>query len=127
VVKCTGADRDAAGNVVAVHCEYYPDSKSGSAGADKYKVKGNIHWVCASSAYRAEVRLYDRLFRVPHPGAGDRGFVDDINPDSKRILSACLAALKDTRARIVSSSNGTATSWPIARIRSPERRYSTVR
>jgi glutaminyl-tRNA synthetase len=98
VVKCTGADKDAAGNVVAVHCEYYPDSKSGTAGADQYKVKGNIHWVCASSAYRAEVRLYDRLFQVPHPGAGDRNFVDDINPDSKRILSACLEpALKDAR------------------------------
>jgi glutaminyl-tRNA synthetase len=98
VVKCTGADKDAAGNVVAVHCEYYPESKSGTAGADKFKVKGNIHWVCARSAYRAEVRLYDRLFRVPHPGAGDRSFVDDINPDSKRVLSACLEpALKDTR------------------------------
>ena len=98
VVKCTGADKDAAGNVVAVHCEYYPESKSGTAGADKFKVKGNIHWVCARSAYRAEVRLYDRLFRVPHPGAGDRSFVDDINPDSKRVLSACLEpALKDAR------------------------------
>ncbi len=98
VVTCTGADKDAAGNVVAVHCEYYPESKSGTAGADKFKVKGNIHWVCARSAYRAEVRLYDRLFRVPHPGAGDRSFVDDINPDSKRVLSACLEpALKDAR------------------------------
>jgi glutaminyl-tRNA synthetase len=98
VVKCTGADKDATGNVVAVHCEYYPDSKSGTAGADRFKVKGNIHWVCAGSAYRAEVRLYDRLFRVPHPGAGDRNFVDDINPDSKRVLSACLEpALKDAR------------------------------
>jgi glutaminyl-tRNA synthetase len=98
VVKCTGADKDAAGNVVAVHCEYYPDSKSGTAGADRFKVKGNIHWVCARSAYRAEVRLYDRLFRVPHPGAGDRNFADDINPDSKRVLSACLEpALNDAR------------------------------
>jgi len=98
VVKCTGADKDGAGNVVAVHCEYYPDSKSGTPGADKYKVKGNIHWVCANSAYRAEVRLYDRLFRVPHPGAGDRSFLDDINPDSKRVIGACLEpALKDAQ------------------------------
>jgi glutaminyl-tRNA synthetase len=98
VVKCTGADKDAAGSVVAVHCEYYPDSKSGTPGADKYKVKGNIHWVCANSAYRAEVRLYDRLFRVPHPGAGDRSFLDDINPDSKRVIGACLEpALKDAQ------------------------------
>ena len=98
VVKCTGADKDAAASVVAVHCEYYPDSKSGTPGADKYKVKGNIHWVCANSAYRAEVRLYDRLFRVPHPGAGDRSFLDDINPDSKRVIGACLEpALKDAQ------------------------------
>jgi glutaminyl-tRNA synthetase len=98
VVKCTGAEKDAAGNIAAVHCEHYPDSKSGTAGANEYKVKGNIHWVCASSACRAEVRLYDRLFRVPHPGAGDRSFLDDINPDSKRLVSACLEpALKDAR------------------------------
>ena len=99
VVKCTGAEKDAAGNVTAVHCESYPDSKSGTAGADQYKVKGNIHWVCARSAYRAEVRLYDRLFRVPHPGAGERSFLDDINPDSKRLISGFLEpALKEARA-----------------------------
>ena len=98
VVKCKGSDRDAAGNIVAIHCDYYPDSKSGTAGADKYKVKGNVHWVCANSAYGAEVRLYDRLFRVPHPGAGDRNFFDDINPDSKRVIEACLEpSLKDAR------------------------------
>jgi glutaminyl-tRNA synthetase len=96
VVKCTGAEKDAAGNVVAVHCEYYPDSKSGTSGSDKYKVKGNIHWVCAKSAYRAQVRLYDRLFKVPHPGAGERNFLDDLNPDSKRLITAYLEpSLKD--------------------------------
>ncbi len=68
VVKCTGCDKDAAGNVVAVHCEYLPDSKSGTPGADAYKVKGNLHWVSAAHAYECEVRLYDRLFRVPVPG-----------------------------------------------------------
>ena len=90
VVKCKGAQRDAAGNLVAVHCDYYPDSKSGTPGADKYKVKGNIHWVCAKSAYQAQVRLYDRLFRVPHPGAGERNFLDDINPDAKQVITAYL-------------------------------------
>jgi glutaminyl-tRNA synthetase len=98
VVKCTGAEKDAAGNVVAVHCEYYPDSKSGTPGSDKYKVKGNIHWVCATSAYRAQVRLYDRLFKVPHPGAGERNFLDDMNPDSKRLITAYLEpSLKQAR------------------------------
>jgi glutaminyl-tRNA synthetase len=90
VVKCTGADRDASGNVVAVHCEYRPDSKSGTPGANQYKVKGNIHWLSAAHAYRAEVRLYDRLFRVPHPGAGDRDFLRDLNPDSMRTIQAYL-------------------------------------
>jgi glutaminyl-tRNA synthetase len=90
VVKCKGAQRDAAGNLVAVHCDYYPDSKSGTSGADQYKVKGNIHWVCAKSAHRAQVRLYDRLFRVPHPGAGERNFLDDINPDASKLITAYL-------------------------------------
>ena len=68
VVKCTGCEKDAAGKVVAVHCEYMADSKSGTPGADTYKVKGNIHWVSAAHAYECEVRLYDRLFRVSVPG-----------------------------------------------------------
>jgi len=81
---------------VAVHCEVYPDSKSGTPGADQYKVKGNIHWVCAQSAYRAEVRLYERLFRVPHPGAGERNFADDLNAESKKVIAAYLEpTLKD--------------------------------
>jgi glutaminyl-tRNA synthetase len=90
VVKCTGCDKDASGKVTAVHCEYMPDSKSGTPGADTYKVKGNIHWVSAKHAYPAEVRLYDRLFRVANPGAGDRDYIADLNPNSKEIINACL-------------------------------------
>lgn len=96
VVKCIGADKDEHGNVIAVHCEYMPDSKSGTPGADNYKVKGNLHWVSAAHAYASEVRLYDRLFAVPNPGAGDRDFLLDINPDSVRVIQAQLEpALKD--------------------------------
>jgi glutaminyl-tRNA synthetase len=51
------------------------------------KVKGVIHWVSADCGLRAEVRLYDRLFRVPVPGAGGADFRADINPDSLRILT----------------------------------------
>jgi glutaminyl-tRNA synthetase len=83
VVKCTGL-RDG-----VVHCTYYPDSKSGTPGADKYKVKGNIHWVSAKHAYPARVHLYDRLFSVPNPGT-ERDFIDDLNRDSKRTLTAQL-------------------------------------
>jgi glutaminyl-tRNA synthetase len=86
VVKCTGCDKDAAGNVTTVHCEFMPDSKSGTPGSDAYKVKGNIHWVSAAHALEAEVRLYDRLFVVPNPGAGDTDFLTQMNPDSVKVL-----------------------------------------
>ena len=98
VVKCTGCDKDASGKVTAVHCEYLPDSKSGTPGADTYKVKGNIHWVSAKHACRSDVRLYDRLFKEASPGAGDRDYLEDLNPDSKQVISVCLEpALKDAR------------------------------
>ena len=81
-----------------MHCNYYPDSKSGTPGADKYKVKGNIHWVCAKQRLPGEVRLYDRLFKVPHPGAGERDFLDDLNPDAKKVITAQLEpALKQAQ------------------------------
>lgn len=98
VVKCLGSEKDAAGNVTTVHCEYLPDTKSGTPGADSVKVKGNIHWVSAAHAYSAEVRLYDRLFKEAHPGAGDRNYLDDINPDSVKTITAQLEpALKDAK------------------------------
>jgi glutaminyl-tRNA synthetase len=97
VLKCTGADKDAGGNVTAVHCEMFADSRSGTPGADAYKVKGNIHWVSARHACKAEVRLYDRLFAVPHPGS-ERDFLEDMNPDSKKLIQAfCEPALKDAK------------------------------
>jgi glutaminyl-tRNA synthetase len=99
VVECTGCDKDAAGNVTAVHCNYFADSKSGTPGADNYKVKGNIHWLSARHAYGCEVRLYDRLFSVPNPGAGERDFLLDINPNAKQVISAQLEpALKEAAA-----------------------------
>ncbi|HQA11396.1 glutamine--tRNA ligase, partial [Zoogloea sp.] len=98
VVKCTGCKKDADGKVTAVLCEYLPDSKSGTPGADTYKVKGNLHWVSVEHAYAAEVRLYDRLFAHAYPGArreGDpedmeRDFLDDINPASLTVITAQL-------------------------------------
>ena len=96
VVKCVGCDKDADGKVIAVHCEALPDTKSGTPGADSIKVKGNIHWVSVAHAHAADVRLYDRLFKVPHPGAGGGDFLDDINPDSLRVIRAQLEpALKE--------------------------------
>ena len=98
VVKCTGFEKNATGNVTVVHCEYLLDTKSGTAGADAVKVKGNIHWVSAQHAYAAEVRLYDRLFKEAHPGAGDRDYLDDLNPDSLKVITAQLElSLKDAK------------------------------
>ena len=81
------------GNVTAVRCNYLPDSKSGTPGADTYKVKGNIHWVSAQHAHAAEVRLYDRLFKVPNPGAGGTDYLGDINPASRKVITARLEPL----------------------------------
>jgi glutaminyl-tRNA synthetase len=98
VVKCTGFEKDANEKVTTVHCEYLPDTKSGTPGSDSVKVKGNIHWVSAAHAYECEVRLYDRLFKDPHPGSGDRDFLDDINPNSVTTITAQLEpSLKDAK------------------------------
>ena len=88
VVECTGCDKDAAGNVVAVHCTYFPDSKSGSVGSATYKVKGNIHWVSAAHALEVEVRLFDRLFSEAQPDAGGRNFLSALNPAAKEVVRA---------------------------------------
>ena len=97
VVTCTGCEKDAEGNVIAVHCDYLPDTKSGSPGAEGVKVKGNIHWVSVPHAHAGEVRIYDRLFRAPHPGR-ERDFLEDLNPDSKRVITAQLEpALKEAK------------------------------
>ncbi|HVB49685.1 MAG TPA: glutamine--tRNA ligase/YqeY domain fusion protein [Burkholderiales bacterium] len=94
VIECTGYD-EASGTV---RCKYFPDSKSGTPGANDYKVKGNIHWVSAQHACAAEVRLYDRLFKEAQPGAA-RDFLDDLNPASKTLLTAQLEpALKQAQA-----------------------------
>ena len=53
-------------------------------------MKGNIHWLSARHAYPCEVRLYDRLFKAPHPGSGDRDYIKDLNPDSKKTIAAQL-------------------------------------
>ncbi|BDB30260.1 MULTISPECIES: glutamine--tRNA ligase/YqeY domain fusion protein [Cupriavidus] len=90
VIECTGVDKDADGNVVAVHANYLPDTKSGTPGADSVKVKGVIHWVSAAAAYECEVRLYDRLFNDPNPDAGGKNFLEALNPDSKKVITAYL-------------------------------------
>jgi glutaminyl-tRNA synthetase len=79
LVTCVDVIKDDDGEVVEVHCRYDPETRGGSA-PDGRKVKGTIHWVSAAHGLRTEVRLYDRLFNVPSPDAGD--FVEHINPES---------------------------------------------
>ncbi|MGB7480780.1 MAG: glutamine--tRNA ligase/YqeY domain fusion protein [Burkholderiaceae bacterium] len=90
VVECTGYDKDSTGRVIAVHCNYLPDSRSGTEGAATYKVKGNIHWVSTAHALEAEVRLYDRLFADPQPDAGGKDFMQLLNPNAKEVVTAYL-------------------------------------
>jgi len=90
VIECTSFEKDDAGNIIAVHCNYFPDSKSGTPESANYKVKGNIHWVSCAHAVKAEVRLYDRLFADPHPDAGGKDFREALNPNSKEVVTAYL-------------------------------------
>jgi glutaminyl-tRNA synthetase len=118
VVRCTGFEKGSDGRVSTVHVELDETTRSGTPGAEARKVKGNIHWLAAADAVEAEVRLYDRLFRVPFPGAREPGgardpadlpaghaavvagedddaaepverdFRDDLNPAAKRVIRA---------------------------------------
>ncbi|MBX3586735.1 MAG: glutamine--tRNA ligase/YqeY domain fusion protein [Ramlibacter sp.] len=88
VITCTGATKDANGHVTEVQAELVPDTKSGTPGSDAIKVKGVITWVAAADAVPAEVRLYDRLFAVPQPDTGDKDFLEELNPDSLKTVTA---------------------------------------
>jgi len=87
IVRCTGVIKDENGAVIEVHCQYDPATRGGSA-ADGRKIKGTIHWVSASHALDAEVRLFDRLFTDPNPDRGGIDYKQFLNPDSTEILPA---------------------------------------
>ncbi|MBL8342461.1 MAG: glutamine--tRNA ligase/YqeY domain fusion protein [Rubrivivax sp.] len=82
VVECTGCETDAAGHVTGVQARVVPGTKSGTPGADAVKVKGTITWVGRHDAVPAELRLYDRLFALAQPDAGERDFREALNPKS---------------------------------------------
>jgi glutaminyl-tRNA synthetase len=85
IVKCTGFKKDEARTVTEVYAEYIPESRSGND-TSGINVKGTIHWVSASQALTAEVRLYDRLFKAENPSAEEGDFKEYINPDSLQVL-----------------------------------------
>ena len=83
IVRCTGCEKDEDGKVTAVYAEYDSESRGGNP-ADGRKIKGTIHWVNCADALDAEIRLYDNLFTVPDPEAGD--FLEVLNPNSLKVL-----------------------------------------
>lgn len=98
IVECTGFEKDANGEVSVIRCRYYPESKSGQD-TSGLSPKGVIHWVSAPHAVKAEVRLYDRLFKVEDPSSEEGDFKDYINPDSLHITTNAMVepSLKDAK------------------------------
>ena len=101
IIMCTGCTKDADGNITEIQCTYDPETRSGMPGADR-KIKGKtLHWVSCQHAVKAEVRLYDRLWKVENPRdelaaireAQDCDAVTAmkqiINPDSLTVLKDC--------------------------------------
>ena len=100
IVKCTGCKKDENGNIVEVYAEYDPNTKSGMPEANR-KVKGTLHWVSCNHCLKAEVRLYDRLWKVENPRdemaaireakncSALEAMQEMINPDSLKVLKEC--------------------------------------
>lgn len=88
VIVPTSFEKNEAGEVVAVHANYLPETKSGTEGSMNVKTKAAIHWLDAKTAVPAEVRVYDRLFKVPNPDAGEGSFLDNLTPNSKQVLAS---------------------------------------
>lgn len=88
VIVPTSFDKDEIGKVVAVHANYLPETRSGTEGSMSVKTKATIHWLDAKTAVPAEVRVYDRLFNVPHPDEGEGNFLDRLTPNSKTVLAS---------------------------------------
>ena len=85
-ITCVDVVKDENGEVVEVHCTYDPETRGGNA-PDGRKVKATLHWVSATHALEAEVRLYDHLFEVLEPSGDD--FIKQLNPNSLEVLETC--------------------------------------
>ncbi|ADN02346.1 glutamine--tRNA ligase/YqeY domain fusion protein [Spirochaeta thermophila] len=101
IVKCEEVVKDEQGNIVEIRCTYDPETRSGGRRSDR-KVKATLHWVSARHGFRAQVRLYDRLFTKEDPTDVEEGktFLDYINPDSLVILEDAVLepSLEDAKA-----------------------------
>ncbi|MBT9506993.1 glutamine--tRNA ligase/YqeY domain fusion protein [Rhodoferax sp.] len=88
VIECTGCAKDANGVIAQVHATVVPDTKSGTPGSDLVKVKAAITWVGVANGVNAEVRMYDRLFLDAQPDAGGKDFIESLNPNSLKVVTA---------------------------------------
>ncbi len=88
-VTCTDVVKDAEGAIVELRCTYDPATRGGDS-PDGRRPKATLHWVSATHAVPAEVRLYDHLFTDPFPGADGRDLFTDLNPHSESVLHDCL-------------------------------------
>lgn len=106
IVKCEGFDKDDSGQITEIRCTYIPESRSGND-TSGINVKGTIHWVSVPHAISAEIRLYDRLFKVEDPSSEEGDFKDYINPDSLQIIPNAMVepslanATADTRYQFI--------------------------
>ena len=101
-IKCTGVVKDAAGEIIEVHCTYDPQTKGGNSPPDGRKVKGTIHWVSAQHAIDAELRLYDHLFTKPDPDDVPEGadWKVNLNPRSETVLKGAKVEPSVKEARV---------------------------
>jgi glutaminyl-tRNA synthetase len=88
VIECTGCAKDADGVITEVHATVVPDTKSGTPGSETVKVKAAITWVGVANGVNAEVRMYDRLFLDAQPDAGGKDFIESLNPNSLKVVTA---------------------------------------
>jgi glutaminyl-tRNA synthetase len=98
IIRCDEAIKDETGKISELRCTYIPESRSGSD-TSGINVKGTLHWVSVQHAIPAEVRLYDRLFKVENLGDAEGDFKDYLNPDSLQVLGTVYAepGLRDAK------------------------------
>jgi glutaminyl-tRNA synthetase len=89
IIKCEEVIKDAAGQIVELHCTYDVETKSGSANSGR-KVKGTLHWVSAKFAVQAEVRLYAYLLKTEENSAESANFIDELNSHSLEVINTCM-------------------------------------
>ena len=90
IIQCESYDKDENDNITEIRCTYIPESKSGNDTSGIH-VKGTIHWVSIPDAIDAEVRVYDRLFRVENPASEEGDFKEYMNPNSLQVITRAKA------------------------------------